>query len=283
MDTYRNYKQKIDGLTDVRETVKTIEKIAASELHVVRTKQLQLRSYVDEVARVLARIEILQKSATNDSCVRHSHARNLVLVCGGDRGLVGDMWEHLYSHVRDQQLDADFWLYGTQVAGVWEAIPNVQIKKFTDRIPTESEVRTLSGELQTLCATQQYTRVSVALPTLTSSTTYTPELLQLWPFSVPVRTAQTHTDTGWPIIEGSVQALRRRLLDLYLEAALLSHFLTAAEAEFSIRTIFMEEAERKTEDLTHDLSLAYARDRRAVETQKQLARFSARTRCNICI
>ena len=56
MKSYITHKNQMQGIKDVSETVKAVEKIAASSVHFLKQEVSDLNSYAVEIERILARL-----------------------------------------------------------------------------------------------------------------------------------------------------------------------------------------------------------------------------------
>ena len=95
MKFYKKFKNSIQGFKDVSETVKTVEKIAASSVHFLETEVANLNEYTEEINRILARLSSFYRTKTHPLLEKKYAGKNLLIVLTGDRGLVGGLWHEI--------------------------------------------------------------------------------------------------------------------------------------------------------------------------------------------
>ena len=98
MKSYIMYKNQISGVKDVSETIKTVEKIAASSVHSLKRQVSNLNLYVDEIEKTL-RTEFMTNLARQQK--RDSHEIMADIFNYLDRSAEGKFMEALEEEVPD--------------------------------------------------------------------------------------------------------------------------------------------------------------------------------------
>ena len=276
MEKYATYKKKKEGYVDVHETVKTIEKIAAAHLHEIDKRARALSRYGESIVGTMAR---LQNLTAYLSLAKKAEVpkRDLLVVVTGDKGLVGDAWRRLFS-LYDESNRQDVLVIGKQGQRYIPAtLAHVRHHSFSDRLPSSEEISVLNQTLRTYIENGTYATITTLHLSAESVIDLKPvkkQLLPLFEGDVPTQEAD-RVVSGYPIVEGSIFSIKEKLLEKYMNSRLEQTIIETAVAEYSARTIAMEHAAAKTEEMLARLSLVYLRDRRHSETEKQLERFAA--------
>ena len=276
MEKYATYKKKKEGYVDVHETVKTIEKIAAAHLHEIDKRARALSRYGESIVGTMAR---LQNLTAYLSLAKKAEVpkRDLLVVVTGDKGLVGDAWRRLFS-LYDESNRQDVLVIGKQGQRYIPAtLAHVRHHSFSDRLPSSEEISVLNQTLRTYIENGTYATITTLHLSAESVIDLKPvkkQLLPLFEGDVPTQEAD-RVVSGYPIVEGAIFSIKEKLLEKYMNSRLEQTIIETAVAEYSARTIAMEHAAAKTEEMLARLSLVYLRDRRHSETEKQLERFAA--------
>ncbi len=94
MKTYLAYQNQIGGLRDVSETVKAIEKIAASSVHFLKENAANLDFYAARIKKQLDRLSLFY-AGKNHPALKKSPGKKALIVITGDKGLVGGLWHKI--------------------------------------------------------------------------------------------------------------------------------------------------------------------------------------------
>jgi F0F1-type ATP synthase gamma subunit len=95
MKTFLAYKNQVQGFRDVLETVKTVEKIAASSIHFLKQKVYNLNIYASEIERVLARLSLFYQKKNNPLLKKRTKGKKALVILTGNKGLVGGLWHQI--------------------------------------------------------------------------------------------------------------------------------------------------------------------------------------------
>lgn len=275
MKTYRTYNTQIQGFTDVGETVKAIEKIAASSVHSLKRAVAGLEMYTTSVEHMLSALLPFYHTQ-NHPLLRKNHtgSRALVIVTG-DRGLVGGLWHSLVSACV-RRADA----YGAfVVVGDWgkhyleeEGIHITKTFDGFDDIPKQEDSANVTAYLFDTYTQGIFSKIDILHLQFVSLAEQKPVFTPFAPFSVSL---QHEKPVGIPIFEPSKRALFNQLIQKYMRVFLHAIILETKLSELSARTVAMEHATAKTEQLIQELKVSFRKERRRVITQQQLGSLAA--------
>lgn len=291
MKTYFEYKDRIAGLYDVAETVKTVEKIAASSIHTLKQEVRCFSAYTEEIEAVMRRL--LRFSGRPDHPLLSSRGTGgrAALVITGDRGLVGGLWHAVVGECLARRDRYDIVLVvGAKGARYLEEERCTVEQSFRDVIedavsgtPSRSEQTDAVGSyLFDAFGKGLFSRVDVVFPHFVSLGRQRPVTRRLLPFGFseafddPAKAAASGKEAeGWPIFESPKGVVFDRLMRKYVGTYLYGILLEAKLSELAARTVAMEHASAKTDQLRDRLAFGFAKERRRMLTQRQVESFSA--------
>ncbi|MDE1970519.1 MAG: F0F1 ATP synthase subunit gamma [Patescibacteria group bacterium] len=276
MKHYLAYKNQIRGLADVHETVKTVEKIAASSVHYLDQEVDHLMRYEQIVDRILKRLSHFHNEYHNPLFKNNSRGKKAALLITGDRGLTGGLWRgvfDLYETVKDQY--GAVIIIGAKAKGYMREIGYHVTKEFPG-ISDENMDETFR-DVATYCYAafreNDFSSIDVIYPHYESLGVQHSLLTPFLPF---VFTGEEgDTKDGFPLIEPSRTIVFNRLLQKYISIYFKKIITDAILSEHAARTVAMEDASTKTKSLIAEISLHYQKERHRASTQQQLESFMA--------
>ena len=92
MKSYITHKNQIQGIKDVSETVKTVEKIAASSVHFLKQEVSNLNIYATEVEKALIQLSLFYQKKDHPLLQKKGVGIKTLVILTGNKGLVGGLW-----------------------------------------------------------------------------------------------------------------------------------------------------------------------------------------------
>ncbi len=276
MKTYSAYQEERDGFTDVLETVKTIEKIAASSVHFLKENVGNLDRYVKDIERMLSRMDVPAGRREHPLMRKRAAGPRALLVVTGDRGLVGGLWHAVAAAARVHAAAYRVVLaVGTSGASVLREEGVRPAKSFAAQTGDEDAVTDyVFGEF----TKGSVARVDVLYPRFRSLAEQEPALVPFLPFDVAMPLGdggEVEKPAFIPLYEPGKQRVFEELFQRYVAASFRRIVLEARLSELSARTVAMEHAAEKTRGYIGKLSLRFRKGRRALLTEEQLENFAA--------
>ncbi len=281
MKNYLSYKNELIGLQDVAETLKTVEKIAASSIHFLKNKSQALASYAEAIDSILGRLSLfMPQNYASQPLLCKKGNKKILLLLTGNKGLVGGLYHNLINAVPQKTY------FKIIVAGkrgesyARETFPEtslVFLKIADDFQPQDASL--ISQVLFDEFKKEDISTIDILYPKFISLTRQTPQLVQFLPFDFKPSAQKTANpqnlpqDLGLPIIEPSSREIAENLIEKYALAAFYRIFAEAKLSELSARTVVTEHAHSKTEKNIRYACLDYFKNRRRLITQKQLESF----------
>jgi len=275
MKSYISYKNQIQGVKDISETVKAVEKIAASSVHVLRQETTGLTAYATHVEQILARLSLFYEKKDHPLLQERKTGEKAIIMLTGNKGLVGGLWHKMintcmecfnqYASVITIGTKGEHYLKEERVA-IAQAFEQV-----TEGFSQE-EVKPIAGYIFDEYRKGTFARVDILYPQFISLTEQVPKLIPFLPF-VFTLTPEQRAEGGMPIFTTSKQKIFGELLQKYIEVFFYKIIMETKLSELAARTVAMEQAALKTDELSDKLSLDYTKARHRVATQRQLESF----------
>lgn len=283
MRSYLKYKEQISGFGDVLETVKVTEKIAAANIHLLKQEVYQLDQYIQEINTVLERMSLFYeyKESIFLKKRKEASAKKAIIVLSSNKGLVGALYHDLTSYMMEQEDRYDkVIIIGESVAKLLEEESIAYDKVFSNisEIMTGDEVLEISDYIFNAFRSGDISSVDIIYPKFVSVSVQSPKKVEFLPFEFTDMKRDTkllNNGLGYPIFDQKKENIFQELLKRYMSVFFHKIIIEAKLSEFSARTVAMEHASEKTEDMLKDLKLAYLKERRLMKTKSQLELFLA--------
>lgn len=285
MKTYLTYKNQIQGFKDVSETVKTVEKIAASSIHFLKQEVNNLNTYSSEIEKVLARLSLFYQEKDNSLLQKKYTKEKLLIILTGDKGLVGGLWHKIISSFLENIKQQYQSIIAVGIKGEnYLKEENIKvIEEFSQVVDVsqKEEVEHITDYIFDKFKKGKFSQIDIFYPQFISLVEQRPSFIPFLPFKFKLtekkegETDISKEDLGLPIFEPSEKKVFDQLLQEYI--GVFFHRIVAETklSEFSARTVAMEHAAVKTDELIQKSSLSYLKERRRAITQKQLESFTA--------
>lgn len=276
MKTYIAFKNEIEGLNNVFETVNAEEKIAASAVQSLKKEIISLNLFSEEVKKLLQYISLHYQPHSHPLMNKDSKGGRALLILTGDKGLVSGLWHQVineslkiiksYQHVI---------VYGIRGKKYLEE-ENVHISKFfTSNYPNEEDVDTLCEYFFNQFKKGAFSGVDILYPQFVSISKHRPQIIQFLPFEFHIGQTQAVESHGFPIFEPSKKKVFNMLLDKYIKIFFYKIFSETNLSKFSARTISMENARAKTKETIVKSIHSFNKQRHRLLTQRQLVSFGS--------
>ncbi len=280
---YLAHRENIEGLQGVADTAKASEKIAAASIHILRANVNTLKEYTANLENTLHRLTKFYNDPNARLLRSNRHGKRLLLIVGGDKGLVGGLWHELISTATSRNNEFDeIAAIGTKVTNMLRQENITPYKEFPtlSNYPTDEEIQEITDYLFKNYQNSNLKEVKILYPEFTSIVVQQPKIVNLLPFSFSISDGgdSNENDTtplGFPIFSPNKKKIFSSLLNKYISVIFREIAIESKLSELSARTVIMEHAEAKTKQLIKKSKLDYMRTRRQMLTQKQLESFSA--------
>jgi len=283
MKKYLEYKNEIQGFEDVIETVKTMEKIAASHIHLLKNEVRDLETYIQILEEIISRLLLFYAEENHPLLSPKVSGKNSIVIITGDKGLVGGLYHNSinlflpkaknYQSLISVGNKGESYLKEERIM-VDKTFPN------SSEVPKAEEITAITDYIFSEFERGEIKKVDIIYPQFISLSQSRPKLVQFLPFKFglnrinPKKGLPAGESLGFPIFEPSRRKIFSRLLKKYIKVFFYEIITEAKLSEFSARTITTEQAAAKTEDLIRKLKVTYVKERRIIMAQKQIESFA---------
>ncbi len=281
MRAYLQIRNDIDGYGAVADTVRAVETVAASNIQRIRNATLSRSAYVEELRAILASFSRHFPLERGRLPRRASAGSRALLVLGGDRGMVGGLYNGLIGALAAARGNYDKVVVVGERVAKYAHEEGIAIDEVLPGIPDRAAREDTAPVSDRAIAEFQdgdWRQVDVLYARFSSLTVQAPGIDTFLPFTFsPAQAAEPETGQplGLPIFRPSIGGVAEELLKRY--AALFFHSI-ASEAklsEFAARTVATENAAAKAEEQMGRSRLKYFKERRRDFSQKQIESFFA--------
>jgi ATP synthase F1 gamma subunit len=261
MKKYLLYQKQIAGFKDLEETVKVVEKAAASQIHFLKKRVSTLSEYKSGIKLQLGRFLEFSGEVDHPLLAARKAGERALLVIAGDRGIVGGLYHELVNQflVEKSRYQKVFVL--GRKAKEYLSEEKVSVEQF---VYSEFLARFQGGRFRS---------VDILYPQFVSLAEQRPARVRFLPFKMLDSASPFGRGEGWPIFEPSKEQIFDSLLQKYIGVFFREITLEAQLSEFSARTVTAEHAASKTKEIRQSLRLSFLKERRTAITQKQLESF----------
>ena len=274
MENYLVYKDQIEGFREVGETVKTVEKIAASSIGRLRQEMAVIDAYQVNIGRILARLSLFHEVERASKVV----GVPALIVLTSDKGLTGGLWRRTI----DEFLKTARQNYEVVITVGSRGEKYLKEESFESTQLFGSDTDALHYATDEFRA-RRLSHVDILYPKFFSLAEHHPTIVPFLPFSFDkVQRSTDEKDEGGiefgaPIVEPmcALPEIFDRLMRKYIDAFFQKIAAEGRLSEFAARTVSMEHASAKTDELIKGLVLGYRTEHRRSLTQKQLESFIA--------
>ncbi len=278
MKKYIEYKNEVDGFKDVSLTVKTVEKISASYIHFLKVMTNNLYNYNQTIEKVLGRLLQFHKLADNIFLKQKKSNRKLLVFLSGDKGLVGGLYHNLANILSDHNEKYDYLIVIGKKGERYIKEEGFKILKsfyFTDYLPTPKEIQEICDYILGQFKNKNFSKIDILYPAFISLSVHQPKFIRFLPFPfVDNSQVESRPAIGLPIFASSPKKIFDDLFTKYIKTFFARVVLESKLSEFSARTVAMEHAAVKTQEILEKIKLDYFKERKRIITQKQLESFS---------
>lgn len=296
MKTYLNYKNQLRGFEDVSATVKVMEKIAASSVHFLKNEVANLNKYQQELEKALRSLSFFYSPRAHPLLQKNKAKAKALMVMSADKGLVGGLWHQLVNLVLVRKADySSIIVIGRKGENYLKEEKVVLTKAFNGfvDIPELKQVDLLAGYVFDKFKKGKFARVDIVYPRFVSLAKQEPSFISFLPFELTALTKTVNNQAksfsssqsgskrffsqslGLPLFEPSRQGLFSVLIGKYIKIYLHRIVLETKLSELSARTVAMEHASAKTNQMIQKLTALFRKERRRIVTQRQLRSFSS--------
>lgn len=276
MKSYIAYKNEIEDISSIKETMSLIEKVSASHIHSLRKTSDALTLYSQTTEIILNNLSKFYFHKNTTLSQKRKFGKNILIIVGGEKSLVGDLWQKLSkescSYVNKYD---EFIVIGKKI---YELLTkkNDKIKhkinkkfSFSTDIPTEEEVTNIVNHALKTFNNKNIKKIDILYADFKSLSKQNISLKSFLPFSFQ-KNKEDKNPIGFPFFTSSKKDIYSLFIEKYISSYFHSIILKSKLSEFSARTISMEHAKEKSKNMVKAIKINYKKEQRKLITRKQL-------------
>lgn len=266
------FKKKISEIESIAEIVKALEKISAANVHNLKIVSQGMLDYEMALRKIFSH---MAKENIQHPLLRKSEASGtLKIVLSTEKGLCGGLLNRLLDFLETGLGKEDQILVVGERGRKLLQERKVRVDHFfpgQKDIPQESETRNIKDYIISRFLAGEFGQALVFYPEFKNLLVQSPKTFSFLPFSEEKLMGNRGEMTevpGYPIYEPSLRKITDYLIKEYLGMAFYQKVLETKLSELSARTMAMEEAGQKSEELISQLSYQYFRMKREGATKE---------------
>jgi len=266
-------KKQILAIEDIKETVKALEKIAAANIHNLKLTSQRMKEYEERLKEVWSDIE--QEDTLHPLFKKTNTFKKLKILITTEKGLCGSLLNRLLDFFQSFLLreNEDIMVVGEKGKKLCDE-RGIKINYFfrgTKEIPKEEDINQIRNFVISQFLEKKYSEVVIFYSSFESLALQNPTVFKFLPFEKKEFEREFQKESkiisAYPIYEPSLKEIKDYLIKEYLGLVFYQKILEAKLSELAARTIAMEEAGQKAQELIVQLSHQYMKAKREAVTK----------------
>lgn len=272
MKLYLKYKTERKEIMDVFSTIKTVEKIAASHVRKMREKVVYSQNYVADLNKIFSHFLKVEGAFKNPLFEKRPGNKTMLVVILGDKGLTGGLYNKLLAKIKTEKYHSSILIGKKARQKAKEGLINNPIAEYPFPYQGEDALVKISNDILHKFKTSEISNIKLAYNLFESLAVQTPTIRTFIPMDFPEQTQDASQD-AFPIYEPGKKDVFNHLVNQYLKVDFYQALVSAELSEFVARTVSMESASQKAQDLIKKKNYQYLRARNKSITQEQMESF----------
>jgi len=266
-------KKEILGIKDLKGTVKSLEKISAANLHHLKITTERMKEYEKALKNIL--FDILEEKPHNLLFRKPKTKRKLNVILSIEKGLAGSLLNKLldFFEINLNKKEDEVLVVGERGKRLLKE-RGIKVDYFFSgqkEIPREKDIRKIKDYIISQFLIGKYREVLIFFPNFKSFGIQQPSIFSFLPIDRGklLKTEEFfRLPLGYLIYEPLKGEIIDYLIKEYLGMIFYQKILETKLSELSARTIFMEEASEKADNLIKNLFHQYFKLKREIVTKE---------------
>ncbi len=288
MKKYLFFKQQLEEFQEIKETIKVVEKAAASYIRVLQRQVEILHDYKNSLELILGRVIQFKKNRGDHPLLQTRHdGKRVLLLITGNKGIVGKMYHDLVRKaVANKDYYQEVWVLGEkgktylQEEGVQ---PSKQLFFSDGGVPDAKNLEAMGAELIDFFRREKWKSLDILYPYYVSLEDQQPTVVQFLPFDFAKMMTDLQNNNlfnlqppeGFPLFEPDAKTVLDILIKQWVNIFFIQVVFEAKLSEFSARTLTAQDVLSRTDEVIKKVHLDFLKERKKSLTQKQLESFNA--------
>lgn len=285
MKTYTQFKNEINGYNDVRDTVEAEEKISVSVVRLIMSKNKALKKFNDELDIIINKFFIYNSSfVTGYADEKKSGSKKALLIIGGERGMVGNLWNNLvkFSGVKFSKYEKII-IFGKSVYDDFVFLNRKYANKsvlVNVRNKCGDELDEISNNIISIIESKNFDEVNIMWPHLITLDNFKPKVETIYPFKInrDINKNNFITDKDnltLPIIRPNSKEFFRYISELFVLSKISQIIIEKQLSEALSRAVTMENAKNEVDKIIKKKKYNFLTERKKISTKNQIEVFMA--------
>lgn len=272
MKLYLKYKTEKKEIRDVYSTIKTVEKIAASHVRKMRENVVFSQNYVMDLNKMFSHFLRVEGTFKHPLFEKRMGDKTLLIVIFGDRGLTGGLYNKLLSMIKKEKYLSTVLIGNKAKQKAEEGLIKNPLLEYSFPYQDEENISKILADVLEKFNKSDLSVVKLAYNYFESLAIQTPTIKTFLPLTPPDEVIKNVSD-AFPIYEPGKKEVFNHLINEYLKVDFYQAVISAELSEFAARTVSMESASQKAEELIKKKNYQYLRARNKSITQEQMESF----------
>ncbi len=271
------FKREVERIKDVKETLKALEKISSANLHFWRKVQKIQKEYDEKLKMIIS--ELGELEFESPFFKENEVEKQLKVVFSVEGKFCGKILNPLLDFVEiNLKKNDEILIVGERGKNLLEE-RNVKIDYFFNskrEIPTEKDIREIKNFIISGFLRKKWRKILVFYIEFESLASQKPKVFEFLPFNFQFLKEKIEKKEilGFPIFEPSRKEVFDFLIKEYLEFSLYEKILETKLSEIVARSISLEEAGEKADELIYQINLQFLKTKRESITREVTELFS---------
>ncbi len=281
MKHYSEFKKEINGIKSVTSILKSIEKVSAANVKIIKKKIANLEAYTSNIYFILKRLSLFYKNKDNILINKKEEGFRILLVITGEKGLVGALWQKIIDEVKTIKNQYDKILVVGKKG--FEKLNNEKIItelffNFKDELEIEQNIKLLSKQILNKFKEKNTKSIDILYAYPQSLSEQKIMIKKFLPFIFLHDEKIVEESLGFPIFDSPKKIIFENLIEKYIETLFYKIILNSKLSENSSKTLEMEHAKEKSNATIKNVKKNFLRNKRKKINQAQLEIISVRTK-----
>lgn len=272
MKLYLKYKTEKKEIADVFSTIKTVEKIAASYVRIMKNKVIYSQNYVADLNKMFSNFVRIEGKFKHPLFESRPDSKTLLVVVLGDKGLTGGLYNKLLKKIETEKYSESILVGKKSEEKAKEGLIKNPVATYPFPYQEVAKVEQISKDILSRFYKKEVSSVKIAYNFFESLAIQTPLVKTFIPLTFP-ESIESKSSDAFPIYEPDKMKVFSHLIMEYLKVDFYQAIMSAELSEFAARTVSLESASQKAQGLIKKKNYQYLRARNKSITQEQMESF----------
>lgn len=274
MANSQDIKRKISGVKSTAKITKAMQLVSAVKMKKMQENFAGSNEYLNALRQILAHVNHDTELNHELMQVRPNESKVLILLVGNTRGFVGAQLSKLASSfykltddLKKKDTEFDIATVKRKTLSIVKRFGFKSEYHFDESFEklNQSALLPLRSIIIDNFVSGKYDAVYIVYTEFISKSIQEPRVLKFLPFSIDL---DIKAEVKPYKFEPSAAAILNKLIEEYVEISLINIMFSSSASEYSARMVSMKQATDNANEITHELTLEYNKNRQSAITQQ---------------